>query len=145
MYLIAWPTLGQARIFIVNVPQPCLHQLKAKSKILHTTWLHPHASPYFQLLFVGIGLSSSLVWRHWGERLTWLRTNRLAERDQPGKNLLKYSAMAGNRTRVTESANNEIQLFSHWAIMTDCLLLWDFGKTLHTCSSVFYSRVVPSL
>jgi len=40
----------------------------------------------------------------------------LAECDQPGKNPLKYSAVAGNWTRATGRTDNEL---SHLAIMTD--------------------------
>jgi len=38
--------------------------------------------------------------------------------DQPGKNPLKYSAVAGNWTRATGRTASEL---SHWAIMTDWL------------------------
>ena len=40
----------------------------------------------------------------------------LWECDQPGKNPLKYSAVAGNRTRATGRTDSEL---FHWAIMTD--------------------------
>ena len=36
--------------------------------------------------------------------------------DQPGKNPLKYSAVAGNWTQATERADSEL---SHWAIMAE--------------------------
>ena len=62
-----------------------------------------------------------VVWCHWGEiepLYATLAQNRLAECDQPGKNPLKYSAMAGNWTRATGRTDSEIHSFSHWAIMT---------------------------
>ena len=37
----------------------------------------------------------------------------LAECDQPGKNPLKYSAMAGNWTNATGKTDSEIHSFSH--------------------------------
>ena len=40
----------------------------------------------------------------------------LAECDQPGKNPLKYSAVAGNRTRATGRTDSEL---FHGAITTD--------------------------
>ena len=42
----------------------------------------------------------------------------LAECDQPGKNPLKYSTVAGNWTRATGRTDSEIHSFSYWAIMT---------------------------
>ena len=45
-----------------------------------------------------------------------LAQDGLAECDQPKKNPLKYSAVAGNWTRATRRTNSEL---SHWAIMTD--------------------------
>jgi len=47
-----------------------------------------------------------------------LAQNVLAECDQSGKNLLKYSAMAGNWTRPTGRTDSEIHSFSHWPIVT---------------------------
>jgi len=47
-----------------------------------------------------------------------LAQDGLAECDQPGKNPLKYCAMAGNWTRATGKTDSEIHLFSNWAIMT---------------------------
>ena len=37
-----------------------------------------------------------------------LAQDGLAEYDQPGKNLLKYSAVAGNRTRATGRTDSEL-------------------------------------
>ena len=56
---------------------------------------------------------------HWGEiepLSATLAQDGLAECDQPGKNPLKYSSMAGNWTRATGRTDSEL---SHWAIMTD--------------------------
>ena len=55
----------------------------------------------------------------WGEIELFSATlaqDGLAECDQPGKNPLKYSAMAGNWTRATGKTDREL---SHRAIMTD--------------------------
>jgi len=59
-----------------------------------------------------------VVWCHWGEIEPFSSTlaqGGLAECDQPGKNPLKYSAVAGNRTRAMGRTDSEL---SHWAIMT---------------------------
>jgi len=56
-----------------------------------------------------------VVWCHWGEiepLLTMLAQDGLAKCGQPGKNLLEYSAVAGNWTRAIDSEQ------FHWAIMT---------------------------
>jgi len=49
--------------------------------------------------------------------------------DQPGKNPLKYSAVAGNWTRATGRTDSEL---SHWAIMTR--LSW--GKSSYKYAEV---------
>ena len=54
----------------------------------------------------------------WGEIEPFSATlaqDGLAEFDQPGKNPLKYSAVAGNWTRATGRTDSEL---FHWAIMT---------------------------
>jgi len=59
-----------------------------------------------------------VVWCHWGEiepLSVTLAQDALAECDQPGKNPLKYSAVAGNWTRATGRTDGEL---THWAIMT---------------------------
>jgi len=53
-----------------------------------------------------------------------LAQDGLAECDQPGKNPLKYSAMAGNWTGIEpgprrEQTASEINWFSHWAVVYD--------------------------
>jgi len=60
-----------------------------------------------------------VVWCHWGEIEPFSATlaqDGLAECDQPEKNPLKYSEVAGNWTRATGRTDSEL---SHWAIMTD--------------------------
>ena len=47
-----------------------------------------------------------------------LAKDGLAECDQPGKNPLRYYAMAGNWIRATGRTGSEIHLFFHWAIIT---------------------------
>jgi len=47
----------------------------------------------------------------------------LADCDEPGKNPLKYSAVAGNWTRATVRTDSEL---SRWAIMTDCWVRYLF-------------------
>ena len=65
-----------------------------------------------------------VVWCLWGEIEPFSAKQAqdgLAECDQPEKNLLKYSAVAGNWTRATGGrTDSEIHLFTHWAIVTDC-------------------------
>jgi len=66
----------------------------------------------------------AVMWYYWREIESFSATmaqDGLAECDQPGKNPLRYTAMAGNWTRATERADSEL---SHWAIMT-----WDIGRT----------------
>ena len=56
---------------------------------------------------------------HWGEIEPFSATlaqDGLAECNQPGKNPLKYSAVAGNWTRAKGRTDSEL---SHWPIMTD--------------------------
>ena len=62
-----------------------------------------------------------VVWCHWREIEPFSATlaqDGLVEYDQPGKNLLKCSAVVGNWTRATGRTDSEL---SHWAIKTDCL------------------------
>ena len=66
---------------------------------------------------------AQVVWCHWGKIEPFSATlaqDGLAECDQPGKNPLKYSAMARNWTRAMERTDSEIRSFSHWTTMTDC-------------------------
>jgi len=46
------------------------------------------------------------------------QVTKLAECDQPGENLLKYSAMAGNLNRAT-GRTVRFTHFPHWPILTD--------------------------
>jgi len=64
-----------------------------------------------------------VVWCLWGEIEPFSATlaqDGLADCDQSGTNPLKYSAMAGNWTRATGRTDSEL---SHWAIMTDSIIL----------------------
>ena len=57
-----------------------------------------------------------VVWCHWREIEPFSATlaqDGLAECDQPGKNLLEYTAMAGNWTRAMGKTDGEL---FHWAI-----------------------------
>ena len=71
--------------------------------------------------WLNLGLPShcpKVVWCQWEEIEPFSATlaqDGLAEYDQPGKNPLKYSAVAGNWTRATGSTDREL---AHWAIMT---------------------------
>jgi len=87
---------------------------------LITTWRSKSKSVIFCPL-LNFGLPPrcpQVVWCHWEEMEPFsamLAQDGLAECDQPGKNLLKYSAVAGNWTRVTGRLDSEL---FHWAIMT---------------------------
>ena len=64
------------------------------------------------------------VWSHWGEIerfFTTLAQDGLAEYDQPGKNPLTYSAMAGNWTRATGRTDCDLL---HCAIMTGSMYIY---------------------
>jgi len=67
-----------------------------------------------------------IVWCHWGEIEPFSATlaqDGLAEWDQPGKNPLKYSAVARYWTRATGRTDSEL---SHWVIMTDSMVKFIF-------------------
>ena len=84
------------------------------------------------------------MWCYWGEIEPFSATlaqDGLAEYDQWGKNPLKHSAVAGNRTRATGRTDSEL---SHWAIMTDCVYLaWNkFNFNCFTSSIIFKGLMI---
>ena len=95
----------------------------SSSHHLHLRYLFaspPHITSYTQVLNFGLPpRCPQVVWCLWGEIEPFSATlaqDGLAECDQPEKNPLKYSAVAGNWTRATGRTDSEL---SHWAIMTD--------------------------
>ena len=79
-----------------------------------------------------------VVWCHWVEIEPFsdtLAQDGLAECDQPGKNPLKYSAVAGNWTRATGRTDSEL---FHWAIMTE-LYIPSCPHSTHTTSTIIPS------
>jgi len=76
-----------------------------------------------------------VVWCHWGEIQPFSATlaqDGLAECDQTGKNLLKYSAVVGNWTRASGGLTVSFSTELSW-------LICDIGR-LYSCTRVLHRR-----
>ena len=70
---------------------------------------------------------------------------RACVRVQPGKNILKFSAMAWNWTRATGRTDNEIESFFHWPVMTDFYVSYHNSYLLirNFSAYTYIKRILP--
>ena len=139
-------TLVSSHVLVQNSPN-CVHLLSSFFWLIDIVFLFFSAIIYPWLDFGLPPHCPQVVWCHWGEIEPFSATlaqDGLAECDQPGKNPLKYSAVAGNWTRATGRTDSEL---FHWAIVTllkrkSCATVIKNAKT-KLCVGTWY--IVPDI